>query len=289
MKKNKTELKIFAEQIRKATLQGLSKIGAGHVGGSMSMAELMAVLYGGVMHVDPSNPKWEARDKLVVSKGHCGPAVYGALALTGFFPMEELYTVNQPKTRLPSHCDMNKTPGVDMTTGSLAQGMSTALGLAWGDRYQKRENYVYLILGDGEIQEGQVWEAALFAYHQKLDHVIAFVDCNGKQLDGYTKDVCDLGAIDKKFDAFGWNTQVCNGNDISEILDAIDRAKAVKGVPHLIILETEKGLGCTFTEGILYNHHVVFTQKQYEEAIAEIDKRIEKIKVDMRSERNDQK
>lgn len=163
MTKQIRELKIDAANIRIGILDALEKVSAGHIGGSMSMADLMAVLYGGVMKVDSQNPKWEERDWLVVSKGHCGPAVYSALALNGFFPYEELQTVNQGGTRLPSHCDKNQTPGVDMTTGSLGQGMSTGIGVAWGSQYQGKDNYTYLVLGDGEVQEGQVWEGALFA------------------------------------------------------------------------------------------------------------------------------
>ena len=178
------EMKIFAAEIRKTVLYGLDTVKSGHIGGCMSMADLLAVLYGEVMNVDPKNPQLKTRDRLVVSKGHCGPAVYAALALKGYFPMEWMKTINLSQTKLPSHCDMNMVPGIDMTTGSLGQGMSTALGLAWGLRYQKINSYVYLVLGDGECDEGQVWEGALFAGTKKLNNIIAFVDQNLKQLDG---------------------------------------------------------------------------------------------------------
>ena len=272
-----TQLQIFAAQIRMTALRGLSKLGAGHIGGSMSMADLMAVLYGGVMKVDPKNPKWPERDWLVVSKGHCGPALYAALALRGFFPEEEITTINQPGTRLPSHCDMNLTPGVDMSTGSLGQGMSTALGAAWGNRFQNRGSYTYLVLGDGESEEGQVWEGALWAHQQKLGNLIAFIDCNQKQLDGYTKDICDLGDIRQKFADFGWDAQAVDGHDVEAISAAIASAKTVADKPHMIVLQTEKGKGCTFAEGEFYNHHMKFSAEQYEQAVAALQRQIERL------------
>lgn len=271
---NQKELNIFAAEIRKAALRAIRKIGAGHVGGSMSMADLMAVLYGDVMKIDPKNPKWEDRDWLVVSKGHCGPAVYGALALKGYFEMDELDTVNQGGTRLPSHCDMKRTPGVDMSTGSLGQGMSTALGAAWGNHYWGRDNYTYLVLGDGESDEGQVWEGALFAAQQKLDHVIAFIDYNKKQLDGYVEEICNLGDVRKKFEDFGWDARECNGHDVEAIKKAIHDAKETKGKPHMIVLNTIKGKDCSFAEDVLYNHHMKFTPQDYEDAIKALDQKI---------------
>lgn len=271
---NQNELKIFAAQIRKAALRAMGSVSAGHVGGSMSMADLMAVLYGGTMRIDPKNPKWEERDWLVVSKGHCGPAVYGALALRGYFDEAELDTVNQGGTRLPSHCDMNLTPGIDMSTGSLGQGMSTAIGAAWGNRYQGRDNYVYLVLGDGETNEGQVWEGALFAAQQRLDHLIAFIDYNKKQLDGYTADICDIGDVRKKFEDFGWDARECDGHDTEAIAEAIAAAKENAGKPHVIVLHTVKGKGCSFAEGVLYNHHMKFKPEDYHAAQAALDEQI---------------
>ncbi len=275
---NAKELNIFAAQIRRAALRAIKKVGAGHVGGSMSMAELMAVLYGDVMKIDPANPKMEDRDWLIVSKGHCGPAVYGALALKGYFDVEELDTVNRGGTRLPSHCDMKRTPGIDMSTGSLGQGMSTAIGAAWGSRYQKRDNYIYLVLGDGESEEGQVWEGALFAAQQKLDHLIAFIDFNKKQLDGFLTDICDLGDIRKKFEDFGWDAKEVDGHDVEALEKAIEDAKKVQGRPHMIVMNTIKGKDCTFAEDVLYNHHMSFNQEDYEAAIAALDEKIDRIK-----------
>lgn len=274
MERKERELKILAAKIRKAILLGMSKTLAGHVGGSMSMADALAVLYGDVMKIDPSNPSWEERDRLVVSKGHCGPAVYAALAVAGFFSEEKLATVNQPGTDLPSHCDKNKVPGIDMTTGSLGQGMSTSLGIAWGLQYQKNDAYTYLFLGDGECDEGQIWEGALFAGTRKMHHVIGMIDRNEKQLDGYTKDICDVGNLASKFREFGWYAQDVDGHDVMAIREAIRRAKGQQKCPSMIVLHTEKGKDCSFAEGVFYNHHMAFTKKQYDEAQEYLDRQI---------------
>jgi transketolase len=260
------DLNVFATKIRIETLKSLSKIGRGHIGGSMSIAELLAVLYGEIMKIDPANPDWDQRDWFVLSKGHSGPALYAALALRGYFSTKELLTINQPETRLPSHCDRNKTPGVDMSTGSLGQGMSTGIGIALAHKIKKTPNYTYIVLGDGECAEGQIWEGALFANQQKLDHVIAFIDKNSKQLDGYTKDICDLGDIAKKFEEFGWDTQEIDGHDVEAIKNAILQAKT-SNCPSMIVLNTIKGRDCLFAENTLYNHHMEFTPEQYNEAI----------------------
>ena len=276
MKKSLKEMNIFAAQIRKAALRAMNAFHGGHVGGSMSMSDLMAALYGEVMKVDPKNPQWEERDWLVVSKGHCGPAVYGTLALMGYFPEDELDTLNKEGTRLPSHCDRNRTPGIDMTTGSLGQGVSAAVGIAWGMQYQKKPNYVYTILGDGECDEGQVWEAELFAATKKLGHLIGFVDYNKKQLDGYTKDICDLGDLRQKFEDFGWHSQEVDGHDIPAIVAAIEEAKKVADKPSMIVLNTIKGKDCCFAD-TFYNHFVRFPEEDYEAAIKELDAKIAKL------------
>ncbi|MBP1736555.1 MAG: transketolase [Oscillospiraceae bacterium] len=262
------KLRLFAEEIRVATLEELGALGFGHVGGAMSIVELAAVLYGSELRHDPKNPRWEERDWLVMSKGHAGPALYATLALSGYFPMEELKTLNQGGTNLPSHCDRNHTLGVDMTTGSLGQGISAAIGIALGNRLDGRENYTYFVLGDGECNEGQVWEGAMFAPSQKLDHLIGFVDLNGQQLDGYTKDILDLGDMGKKWVEFGWNVINVNGHDIEELFDAIRAAKAHNGTPTMIVLHTKKGHGCTFAEDNENNHHMNFKPEQMEEALA---------------------
>ena len=277
MSSNKTanQLQIAAEGIRLVTLHTMAGFGSGHIGGAMSVVETLAVLYGGEMKCDPENPDWEERDRLVLSKGHAGPALYATLALKGFFPREMLTELNQGGGRLPSHCDRTKTPGVDMTTGSLGQGMSTAIGIALGQRMNGSDSYTYLILGDGECDEGQVWEGALFAAHNKLDHLIAFVDRNGQQLDGFVKNVLDTGDLAEKFRAFGWFTQDVDGHDCAAIQAAIQAAKAQKGAPAMIVLHTVKGCGCTFAEGVEANHHMSFTQEQVDEATAAIYARIE--------------
>lgn len=278
VKQEERYLKELAAQIRITALEGIGAVGAGHVGGTMSMCDLMAVLYGGAMKIDPKNPAWEERDWLVVSKGHCGPAVYAALCQAGYFPKEEMLTLNKPGTRLPSHCDRLKTPGIDMSTGSLGQGMSTAIGVAYGHRHQGMPNWTYLVLGDGESQEGQVWEGALFAAQQKLSNLIAFVDVNGKQLDGYTDDICSLGDYAQKFRDFGWYVLECNGHDVMALQSAINLAKANGEKPSMVVMHTEKGKGCCFTEGVLYNHHVPVSQEDKERAVACLEKEIEELR-----------
>ena len=268
------ELEILAARIRKTILAEMAGTGMGHIGGSMSMADVLAVLYGGVMRINPADPQWNERDRMVVSKGHCGPALYATLAERGFFPQSWIPTVNQPGTRLPSHCDKNRVPGVDMTTGSLGQGMSTALGLAWGLRYQRNNAQVYLILGDGECDEGQVWEGALFASTQKLDNVIAFIDRNEKQLDGYTKDICDVGDLRAKFADFGWYAQEVDGHNMEAMCDAVENAKARTGQPSMIVLHTIKGKDCPFAEDVFYNHHMTMSAELIEQAQQFLDQKI---------------
>lgn len=271
------ELKQFAIKIRIETLKEMGNLGFGHLGGAMSIVETLAVLYGSIMKIDPENPTWEERDWLICSKGHAGPAIYAALAMKGYFPMEELMTLNKPGTRLPSHCDRNKTPGIDMTTGSLGQGASLAVGVAMGHRMDKRKNKTYLILGDGELQEGQVWEAALMAAHQKLDSLIAFVDNNKQQLDGFTNEICGLGDIAGKFESFGWYAQEIDGADVGAIYEAVMKAQSNKGRPSVIVLNTIKGKSCCFAEGKADNHHVIISKEQMEQALYEMNKMLEEV------------
>ncbi|MCL2079848.1 MAG: transketolase [Oscillospiraceae bacterium] len=269
------DLRVVAEGIRLVTLQTFANIGFGHVGGAMSIIETLTALYGSELRSDPQNPDWRERDRLVMSKGHAGPALYATLCLRGFFPKEMLLELNQGGGRLPSHCDMNKTIGIDMTTGSLGQGMSTAIGLALGSRLDGIDNYTYLILGDGECNEGQVWEGAMFAAGQKLDRLIAFIDWNKQQLDGFTKDILDIGDIAEKFKAFGWHSQTVDGHDPSRIKKAILEAKKYTRGPSAIICDTIKGNGCNFAQAVASNHHMNFTKEQIENAIDEASKKLE--------------
>ncbi len=270
MEKNK-ELRVFAEEIRVETIKELAHLGFGHMGGSMSVVETLAVLYGSQMNYDPKNPTMEQRDRLVMSKGHAGPALYATLALKGFFPLERLNTLNQNGTTLPSHCDRLKTPGVDMTTGSLGQGISMALGLALGAKMRGKDFTTYLILGDGECDEGQVWEGALSAAHLKLDNLIAFVDWNKQQLDGAVDDVLDLGDIGQKFEDFGWHVQKVNGHDIDALLEAVESAKAHKGQPSMIVLDTIKGNGCRLAMETFPCHHLKFKSEQIAPSVIEAE------------------
>ncbi len=267
------QMRRLSADIRIETVRAIGQAGFGHIGGSASLAEVLAVLYGGVMRVDPKNPHWEDRDYLVLSKGHCAPALYAVLALKGFFPMEWLKTVNQPGTNLPSHADGKKVPGVDISTGSLGQGMSSAVGIALGNHYLGRDNYTYCIVGDGEANEGQVWEGAEAANHFKLDRFICFVDWNKKQLDGRLEDVMDPVDLAGKFRAFGFDTQTVCGWDVEAIYRTIEQAKATPGKPHAIILDTIKGMGIDFAEKEEFNHYLTFGPETAEAAVAEIERR----------------
>jgi len=264
----------LSADIRIETIRALTKAGFGHIGGSMSIADALGALYGGVMNIRPSEPEWEERDFLVLSKGHCGPALYAALALSGYFPMEELNTVNQGGTRLPSHCDRLKTVGIDMTTGSLGQGMSSAEGIALGNRLKGLDSYTYCILGDGECQEGQVWEGAELATQLKLDHMIVLVDDNKKQLDGRVGAVRTGQDPLSKWRAFGWRAERVAGWDVRAIAEALDRAREGKGSPAVVILDTFKGLGADFAEAAEFNHYMVITQDLAEGAVREIERRL---------------
>lgn len=273
------ELRVFAQEIRVEALKTIGSLGFGHVGGSMSVVEAIAVLYGDVMKVDPKNPRWEDRDWCVMSKGHAGPTMYATLGLKGFYPLEQAYTLNQPHTNFPSHTDRTKTPGIDLTTGSLGQGMSTAVGAALGNKMDGRDNHTFVFVGDGECDEGQVWEAAQFAAHYKLDHLICFVDSNKRQLDGSVEDVMSHGkGIGAKFDAFGWNViDVADGNDVEQVYDAVQAAYAVSGQPTCIVLNTVKGKGCTFAESS-GAHSSQPTKEQWDEAIKVAEEELAKVK-----------
>lgn len=265
------DLQAKCVEVRKALLKTIGTLGVGHIGGSLSIVELLVVLYEKHMKVDPKNPKMEGRDRLIVSKGHSGPAVYATLCTEGFFDESWLLTLNQPGTNLPSHCDMNKTPGVDMTTGSLGQGFSCAMGIAKASKIRKDGATIYTIVGDGESQEGQIWEAAMFAAQQKLDNVIAFTDYNKMQIDGTIDEICGLDPLDDKWRAFGWNVIVVeDGNDVNQIDDAINCAEH-SSKPSMIILNTVKGKGISFVEKAgVANHSMPISKEEMEAGLAEL-------------------
>ncbi|MGG2025962.1 transketolase [Gottfriedia sp. S16(2024)] len=266
MKFNLQKIEAFRDEIRYLTLKELYNLGFGHYGGSLSIIETLAVLYGEVMKVDPKNPSWQERDYFILSKGHGGPGLYATLALKGYFPEEVLYTLNQNGTTLPSHPDRNLTPGIDMTTGSLGQGISAAVGVALSHKLSEMDNYTYCIVGDGELNEGQCWEALQFAAHHKLNNLFVFVDDNKKQLDGLTKDIIDPFDFVEKFKAFGFYTLKADGKSIEQIYASIMKGKLQSDKPIAIILDTVKGQGVKYLEEKADNHHIRPNQAD-EEAI----------------------
>lgn len=268
--KEKKELQAFAVRIRLAALEAIHALGTGHIGGALSIVDVLAVLYGKEMRIDPQNPHWPERDKLVCSKGHAGPSVYGTLALKGYFPYEELKTLNRPGTRLPSHCDRNKTPGIDMTTGSLGQGTSLACGMALGDRLKGRKNRIFLIVGDGEANEGQVWEAFEFASAKKLSNLVVLLDWNKRQLDGYTDEMYPMGDFVAKLGAFGFDTVKVDGSDVEAIADALERTRSGGEKPYAIVLDTVKGAGIADVANTTMNHSMTVNDAQYEKWTAEL-------------------
>ncbi|MBU9727725.1 transketolase [Diplocloster modestus] len=273
MPENRIEmLKNRADEIRKLTIRSIGSLGTGHIGGALSLCEVLAALYFEVMNIDPKDSKKPDRDRFVLSKGHGGPALYAALALRGFLAEEELDTLNRPNTHLPSHCDMRLTNGIDMSTGSLGQGFSASVGMALAAQLDQKELYVYSIIGDGESQEGQVWEAAMLAGSRRLDHLIAFTDYNKMQIDGYIEEVNGLEPLDKKWEAFGFHVQSINGHDIAEILYAIDNAKKIKGKPSMILLNTIKGKGAYFCENQVASHNMNITEDMWKKAVALLER-----------------
>ena len=271
------EIKEFATKIRIETIRCIKQRGFGHIGGSMSIADVLAVLYGNIMKYDPKDPAWKERDYLVVSKGHAGPALFAALALKGFFPVEWLATLSEPGTRLHSHCDRLRTPGVDVSTGSLGQGLSIAAGIAQVFGMRKQENRVYAILGDGECAEGQIWEAAQYASHYKLNRLVAFVDWNKRQVDGYLEDIMSVGDIAEKFEAFGWMAAVVDGGDVRARQQAVlELQKKQAARPAVVVLDGIKGSGVPEFEQMEYNHHFALTPELADKVIADLEKQMSK-------------
>ena len=269
--KRKKELAIIANKVRKSALTGIFNAKSGHPGGSLSIADLLTYLYMEVLNVDPKNPKMPDRDRFVLSKGHTCPALYGILAYCGFFPEEEIKNLRRIDSFLQGHPDMNKVPGVDMSTGSLGQGVSAAGGMALAAKLDGKNYRVYAVLGDGELEEGQVWEQAMFAAHYKLDNLTIFVDNNGLQIDGNIDDVMSPNPIDKKFESFGWNVVVTDAHDFDSLERAVEAAKGTKGKPTAVIMKSIKGKNVSFMENNAAWHGAAPNEEQYNTAIAELD------------------
>ena len=266
------DLANVTKRMRAHIVTMLAAAGSGHPGGSLSATDVIASLYFKHMNIDPENPGWEDRDRFVLCKGHAAPALYAALAIRGFFPEDELITIRKLGSRLQGHPSMDHTPGVDMSTGSLGQGLSVANGMALAGRIDGKDYRVYAVMGDGELQEGQVWEAAMSAAHYGLDHLIAFVDHNGLQIDGSNDDVMRVTPIAQKFRAFGWNVlEVADGHDLQALDEAVAQAKRNEGTPTVIVCETVKGKGVSFMENVVDWHGVAPTKEQAAAALAEIE------------------
>jgi len=260
------------------TLQEIADLGVGHIGGSMSVVEILVYLYSEILTVDPSDPSLETRDKFVMSKGHAGPALYSVLADKGFFPEDWLHTLNRGGTMLPSHCDMNRTPGIDMTTGSLGQGLSAAIGIALGHRVRMLPGRVFALLSDGDINEGQTWEAAMAAAMFGLDSLIAFVDYNRMQIDGKSDDIMRTDNLVSRFSSFGWFAQEGDGHDFVSIERCTTAALAETGRPSVIVLHTIKGKGMPFCEGDYKNHNMPVSRDQEQEGLVALRELEESLK-----------
>lgn len=273
----KQSLQIFATKARMGVLEGVYNAKAGHPGGSLSICDVLSYLYNVEMHVDPKNPKDPGRDRLVLSKGHAAPALYATLALKGYFPVEDLKTLRKSDSYLQGHPNMDKVPGIDMSTGSLGQGISVAVGMALGGKIDKADYRVYAILGDGEIEEGQVWEAAMLAGNKGLDNLVAIVDNNNLQIDGTMEEVNSPYPIPEKFRAFNWNTVEIDGHDFDQIEDAFAKAKQCKGKPTAIIMKTIKGKGVSFMENAVGWHGSAPNTEQYEQAMEELKAALAKL------------
>ena len=264
-------LRKIALQIRRDVLLMTTRAGSGHPGGSLSCAEIIACLYFHQLRYDPENPRWEDRDRFILSKGHSCPAVYAALSMAGFFPREELWTLRKVGSILQGHPDMKKTPGIEASTGSLGQGLSIGIGMALAARLDRRNYRVYVLLGDGELDEGQVWEAAMAAPHYGLDNITAIVDYNKIQLDGPVKNIMSLEPLADKWRAFRWHVIEIDGHDVRQVLDALDAAEEVKGRPTVIIAHTVKGKGISFMEHQVKYHGKALTEEELEKALQELE------------------
>ena len=273
------KLRLTAAKLRSLAMEEVHTAASGHIGGSLSVSDILTVLYFETMKVDPKDPKNPDRDRLVLSKGHTTPALYAALALRGYFPQEELKLFRSIKGHFSGHPDMVHVPGVDMSTGSLGQGISAAVGMAVAGKLDKKDYRVYTVLGDGEIEEGQVWEAAMAAAKYGLDNLTAIVDVNGLQIDGQTADVMPSEPLDKKFEAFNWNVIKVDGHDVAAIAEGLEQAKACKGKPTVLLAKTVKGKGVSFMENDAGWHGKAPNDEQYEKAKAELEAAIKELEV----------
>lgn len=275
---DKLTLEQRALEIRKGILRAIFSNKGGHIGGSLDLAEMLAVVYSDFIRIDCKNPKFENRDFMIFSKGHAGPALYSTLAMKGVIPYEQLDNLNNVNSKLPGHCDRNKVLGVDATTGSLGQGLSIAAGVALGAKIKDSNQRIFCVIGDGEAAEGQIWEAAQFAAHYKLENLIAFLDWNKMQIDGTNDEVMSLGDVSQKFSAFGWNSTVVKGNDVLAIQSAIVKAlNNPTSKPTMIVLDTVKGEGLKCICGLKNNHCIGVNDELKEQIIAEINEQAEKL------------
>lgn len=259
-----------AAEIRCGIIKAIHNAGSGHPGGSLSAADIVTALYFDEMNVDPKDPKMKGRDKFILSKGHAGPVQYSALAVKGYYPMEDFMTLRKLGSKFQGHPDMHKVPGIEMSTGSLGQGISAAGGMALANKLDNDPGRIYVLLGDGEIQEGIVWEALMSAAHYKLDNMVAILDHNGLQIDGKNEDVMTVAPVVEKFQAFGWNVIQIDGHDFEQILDAFKQARACKGRPTMIVAETIKGKGVSFMENNAGWHGKAPDEEQTKQALAEL-------------------
>ena len=263
-------LKEKAKEIRKSIVSMITEAKSGHPGGSLSATDILTALYFSEMNIDPANPKMEGRDRFVLSKGHAAPAIYATLAEKGYFSKDELMTLRKFGSRLQGHPDMKKLPGIEISTGSLGQGLSVANGMALNAKIFDENYRTYVVLGDGEIQEGQIWEAAMTAAHYKLDNLCAFLDSNNLQIDGNVSEIMGVEPLDKKWEAFGWNVIKIDGHDFEQILSALDKARECKDKPTMVIAKTIKGKGVSFMENVCGFHGVAPTLEELERALAEL-------------------
>jgi len=265
------DMKAMAKKLRRHIITMIGRAGSGHPGGSLSAVEILTTLYFKILHHDPQDPQWPDRDRFILSKGHAAPALYATLAESGYLPLEELATLRQLDSRLQGHTDRTLTPGVEMSSGSLGQGLSFSIGTALATRLNSQQHRVYVLMGDGECDEGQVWEAAMAAAHFKLDNIIAIVDRNQLQIDGWTYDVMELEPFDKKWQAFGWHTIKADGHSFPGVITAFQKAQLVKGQPTIIIARTIKGKGVSFMENNVDFHGKAPTPEQVEMALKELE------------------